>query len=188
LRIIWRLLDYFKDKAYFVDGTTASGMGIIDYLFDHTDLKFLLIDEIDKLGRKDQKVLLNVMETGILSDVKAKSSKSARQTHMHLSIYATSNDISNILASLLSRFIKLNLPEYNLEIFREVCQKLLSRKYDKNHETIQTIIQYVWERTRDVREAIAIAKIADTSDEVTNIASTLRRYSNEMRVNNRRRL
>lgn len=30
------------------------------------------------------------METGILSDVKAKRSKSARQTQMHLSIYATS--------------------------------------------------------------------------------------------------
>jgi replication-associated recombination protein RarA len=64
---ILELLDHFKNKAYFVDGTTASGMGIIDYLFDHTDLKFLLIDEIDKLSKKDQKVLLNVMETGILS-------------------------------------------------------------------------------------------------------------------------
>ena len=64
------LLDHFKDKAYFVDGTTASGMGSVDYLFDHTDLKFLLIDEIDKLSKKDQKVLLNVMETGILSDVR----------------------------------------------------------------------------------------------------------------------
>ena len=29
------LLNHFKGKAYFVDGTTASGMGIIDYLFDH---------------------------------------------------------------------------------------------------------------------------------------------------------
>ena len=111
---ILELLDHFKGKAYFVDGTTASGMGIIDYLFDHTDLKFLLIDEIDKLSKKDQKVLLNVMETGILSDVKAKSSKSARQTNMRLSIYATSNDTSNILTPLLSRFIKLNLPEYSL--------------------------------------------------------------------------
>jgi hypothetical protein len=44
---ILELLDHFKDKAYFVDGTTASGMGIIDYLFDHINLKFLLIDEID---------------------------------------------------------------------------------------------------------------------------------------------
>jgi replication-associated recombination protein RarA len=179
---ILELLDHFKGKAYFVDGATASGMGMIDYLFDHTDLKFLLIDEIDKLNKKDQKVLLNVMETGILSDVKAKSSKSARQTHMQLSIYATSNDTSNILTPLLSRFIKLNLPEYSLETFIEICQKLLSRKYDKDHETIQTIIQYVWEHTRDIREAIAIAKIVDASEEVNNIASTLRRYSNEMRA------
>jgi MoxR-like ATPase len=99
---ILELLDHFRGKAYFVDGTTASGMEIVDYLFDHTDLKFLLIDEIDKLSKKDQKVLLNVMETRILSDVKAKRSKSARQTNMHLSIYATSNDISNMLAPLLS--------------------------------------------------------------------------------------
>ena len=175
---IWELLNHFKGKAFFVDGTTASGMGIIDYLFDHTDLKFLLIDEIDKLSKKDQKVLLNVMETGILSDVKAKRSKSARQTHMHLSIYATSNDTSNILTPLLSRFVKLNLPEYSLETFMEICHRLLSRKYDKDHETIQAIVQYVWEHTRKYG-ALAIAKIADTSDEVNSIASTLRRYSNE---------
>ena len=161
-------------------------MGIIDYLFDHNDLKFLLIDEIDKLSKKDQKVLLNVMETGILSDVKAKSSKSARQMHMHMSIYATSNDTSNILTPLLSRFIKLNLPEYSLETFLEICHKLLSRKYDKDHETIQAIVRYVWEHTRDVREAIAIAKIVNTSDEVNSIARTLRRYSNEMTANNTR--
>src|SRR5919106_2751085 len=179
------IYDYFS-VAYFVDGTTASGMGIIDHLFDRPDLKFLLIDEIDKLSKKDQKVLLNVMETGILSDVKAKSSKSARQTHMRLSIYATSNDISNLLTPLLSRFIKLNLPEYNLETFTEICHKLLSRKYDKDHETIQAVIRYVWEHTRDVREAIAIAKIVDTSDEVKSIASTLSRYSNEMRASNKR--
>ena len=182
------LLDHFKGKAYFVDGTTASGMGIIDYLFDHTDLKFLLIDEIDKLSKKDQKVLLNVMETGILSDVKANRSKSARQTHMHISIYATSNDTSNILTPLLSRFIKLNLPEYSLETFIEIYHKLLSRKYDKDHETIQAIVRYVWEHTRDVREAIAIAKIVDTSDEVNSIANTLRRYSNEVRTINKRRV
>src|SRR5919106_1949688 len=180
------IYDYFS-VAYFVDGTTASGMGIIDYLFDHTDLKFLLIDEIDKLSKKDHKVLLNVMETGILSDVKAKSSKSVRQTHMNLSIYATSNDTSNMLTPLLSRFIQLKLPEYNLETFTEICQKILSRKYDKDHETIQAIVRYVWEHTRDVREAIAIAKIVDTSDEVNSIASTLRRYSDEMWAINKRR-
>jgi hypothetical protein len=103
-----------------------------------------------------------------------------------MSIYATSNDISNLLTPLLSRFIKLNLPEYGLETFIEICHKLLSRKYDKDHETIQAIIRYVWEHTRDVREAIAIAKIVDTTDEVNKIANTLSTYSNEMRASNRR--
>ena len=32
---ILELLDHFNSKAYFV-GATASGLGIIDYLFDHT--------------------------------------------------------------------------------------------------------------------------------------------------------
>jgi len=126
------------------------------------------------------------METGILSDVKAKRTKSARQTHMQLSIYATSNDTSNMLSPLLSRFIQLKLSEYSLETFVEICHKLLSRKYDKDYETIQAIVRCVWEHTKDVREAIAIAKIVDTSDEVNNVASTLRRYSNEMIANNKR--
>jgi len=63
----------------------------------------------------------------------------------------------------------------------EICHKLLSRKYDKDHETIQAIVRYAWEHTRDVRVAIAIAKIVDTSDEVNSIASTLSRYSNGVR-------
>jgi hypothetical protein len=54
---------------------------------------------------------------------------------------------------------------------------VLSRKCDKDHETIQAIVQYVWEHTRDVREAMAIAKIVDTSNEVSSIAKTLRKYS-----------
>ena len=69
--------------------------------------------------------------------------------------------------------------------------KISARSYylvstNKVHETIQAIIQYVWEYTRDVREAIAIAKIVDTSGEVNSIANTLRRYSNEMTTNNKR--
>ncbi len=40
----------------------------------------------------------------------------------------------------------------------------------------------MYQNILETREAIAIAKIVDTSDEVNSIASTLRRYSNEMRA------
>ena len=85
--------------------------------------------------KEDQKVLLNVMETGILSDVKAEKSKSVRQTTMDLSIYATSNDTSNLLAPLLSRFIKLNLPGIqSRNIYRSLSKATIPAKLDqRNH-------------------------------------------------------
>jgi MoxR-like ATPase len=55
-----------------------SGSGIIDYLFVNPGLKFLLIDEIDKLDRKSQTALLNLMETGILVETRARSGKGQR--------------------------------------------------------------------------------------------------------------
>ena len=62
------LLEMSKELAdtYFIDATATSGTGIIDFLFSHPDTRFLLIDEIEKLTQKDQTVLYNLMETGIL--------------------------------------------------------------------------------------------------------------------------
>ena len=40
------------------NGTTASGMGIIDYPFDYSDLKLLLIDDIDSLARRIKRFCL----------------------------------------------------------------------------------------------------------------------------------
>ena len=62
-------------QSYFADGTAMSGSGIIDYLFENPNLRILLIDEVDKLDRRSQTVLLNLMETGILVETRAKISK-----------------------------------------------------------------------------------------------------------------
>lgn len=53
--------------AYFMDASNITSAGMNDYLLKH-DTKYLLIDEIDKMKSKDQVALLNVMETGILSE------------------------------------------------------------------------------------------------------------------------
>jgi replication-associated recombination protein RarA len=62
------------DKTYFIDATSASGPGIIDYLFEN-DIKYLLVDEIDKLQRKDQSVLLNLMENNVLIETKVRKTR-----------------------------------------------------------------------------------------------------------------
>ena len=49
----------FKElsNSYFIDSTSTSGVGIVDFLFSRNPTtKFLLIDEIDKLTKKDSKL------------------------------------------------------------------------------------------------------------------------------------
>ena len=45
------------DNAYFVDSTNATGPGMIDYLFSH-DVRYLLLDEVEKMSKRDQKCLI----------------------------------------------------------------------------------------------------------------------------------
>jgi holliday junction DNA helicase RuvB len=56
-------------SSYFVDGASTTKSGLIDCLFLNNP-KYLLIDEIDKMSTKDQAMLLNMMETGIVSETK----------------------------------------------------------------------------------------------------------------------
>ena len=78
------------DDTYFIDGVGASGAGMTEHFFSN-NTKYLLIDEIDKMKKNDQATLLNVMETGILSETKLKDK--TRQKRMKLWIFATSNDV-----------------------------------------------------------------------------------------------
>ena len=58
--------------SYFADGANSTKAGMLDYLFE-TRPRYLLVDEIDKLSAKDQTFLLNLMETGIVSQTKLSS-------------------------------------------------------------------------------------------------------------------
>src|SRR5918992_3781365 len=46
--------------SHFIDCSSASKSGIVDYIFENKP-KYLLLDELDKLSRKDQTSLLDVL-------------------------------------------------------------------------------------------------------------------------------
>ena len=75
--------------SYFIDCSNATKSGMIDYIFDHRP-KYLLLDELDKLSRKDQTFLLNLMETGIVSETKHRKTRSME---IKTSVFATSNNV-----------------------------------------------------------------------------------------------
>jgi MoxR-like ATPase len=69
---------------------------MIDYLFTKKP-KYLLIDEIDKIPTKDQALLLNLMETGIVSETKHGKT---RTTQIETWIFATSNNTEKVMTPL----------------------------------------------------------------------------------------
>ena len=85
---------------------TTSGM--IAYIFNK-NVKYLLIDEMDKISPKDQTVSLNLMETGIVSETKYNKT---RKNEAKISVFATCNDSSKIIHPIRSRFLSLILKAY----------------------------------------------------------------------------
>jgi replication-associated recombination protein RarA len=171
------LLDMLKglDDAYFVDATAASGSGIIDHLFE-TKTKYLLIDEIDKLKKIDQAVLLNVMETGIASETKSKGK--TRQRNIKLSIYATSNNVEKLSSPLRSRFMEFHLEEYKFEEFQEIARAILKTRYNFNDIVSVKIIDSVWNKmkSRDMRDVVNLAKLASSCDDIDWLANVRMKY------------
>jgi replication-associated recombination protein RarA len=160
------------NKTYFMDATSASGPGMIDYLFEN-DIKYLLIDEIDKLQRKDQGVLLNLMENNMLIETKVRKT---RKKEMKVSVFATCNDITKISNALKSRFIVLQLKEYTHDQFLGIAKHLLAKIYGMNEVSSMMIADTIWNSgSKDVRDLLKVGKLAKSPEEdVEWVVKTLR--------------
>ncbi len=171
-------IDRNMKNTYFVDATNSSGAGTVDYLFENPDTEFLLVDEIDKLDRKNQTNLYNVMETGILSQIRVKKSGGYRQQKMKLRIFGTCNEISRLNDAFRSRFMVFKFPEYTLTEFISINQKLLGSRYNASPEVSMKISKAVWSKmkTRDIRDCLNIAKLTTDSAEVDRIVDTMMKY------------
>jgi Holliday junction DNA helicase RuvB len=162
------------DNSYFVDATGASGVGMVGHLFEN-NTKYLLVDEIDKLKNIDQGNLLNVMETGILSETKIKKT---RQKKMNLWIFATSNEIDRLSEPLRSRFMELHLDEYTFEEFMEITRRLVMKKHHLERVIAEKIGYLVWNKmqSKDVRDVLRVAKLAKSLSDVDWLVDVQMKY------------
>jgi len=172
------LLDLLNglDDAFFIDATSVTSAGILDYLFKH-ETKYLLIDEIDKMKAKDQAALLNVMESGIISETKLNGK--TRSKRMNLWIFATSNNADKLSNALRSRFMELFLKEYSIGEFIKIVRILLNNKYGLNENISEKIALALWNvmKSKDVRDAINIAKLTRSEADVDWLVNTKLKYS-----------
>jgi len=122
----------------------------------------LLCDEIGKMAPKDHPMLLNLMETGIVSETKYGRTRSAQ---MKTSVFATSNNIKKLSAPLQSRFFIVELDPYTYEQFCSITEKLLSR-HNVERGVVNVVANAVWNKSQDIRDCIKIGTLAKSPKDV----------------------
>ena len=173
--VFLREMEQGLDNAIFVDGTGTSGRGLVDIFASKPNVKYLLIDEIDKMTRRDIAILYNVLETGRLQ-------RNTRDQKFDLKlrglrVFASSNSREKMPKPLQSRIQPLILHEYSYEEFEQISIRLLTQRYELRKETAIKIASGVWTKlkSKDIRKVLVIGRIAkrtDTDDDIDWLIDT----------------
>jgi holliday junction DNA helicase RuvB len=98
---------------------------------------------------------------------------------MKLWIFTTSNDVEKITGALRSRFMELLLEEYTYEEFIEIGRRLLKKRYHLDVNVSEKIGYAVWNQinSKDIRDAIKMAKLTKSSTEVDWLVEAQMKYA-----------
>ena len=163
------------DNTCYIDCTNTTGAGLVDSLFNN-DIRYLLLDELEKMSKKDQNVLLNVIETGMLIETKVSKTRSK---HMkNLKVFATTNNVDALSRPLRSRFMEFYLPEYTFDQFCELSRRLLSKRFGHSNQVAGEIAAAVWNElnSKDIRNVLAVAKLVHSIEDVSWLIQVYKKY------------
>src|SRR6059058_5513621 len=96
------------ERSYYAVGSSSTKSGIFDYFFEYRP-KYFIVDEIEKMSKRDQTSLLNLMESGILSELKHNQK---RMTQLKIWVFASCNNEEKLLPPLLTRFRDIHFSPY----------------------------------------------------------------------------
>jgi len=141
--------------------------GLFDILLNET--KFLLIEQIDNIKDNNvYKLLLDICEYGYITK---STHMDYLKTKVDTKVFATANNLDRLPESLVSRFLIVKFPVYRPEEYRQIAFNIL-----QNYTSDINLINYIIEKTimyRDIRNAIKLAKICNSTEEVDKYLSII---------------
>jgi Holliday junction DNA helicase RuvB len=163
------------ERSYYAIGSSSTKSGIFDYLFEQRP-RYFVVDEIEKMNKKDQTSLLNLMESGILSELKHKQ---RRTTQLKTWVFASCNSTDKLLPPLITRFRVIQFKPYTEEEFMEIVVNVLDREEGVDREVALIIADGVFNRLKssNIRECVRIARLAKNDCvQVNRIVDTFVKY------------
>jgi Holliday junction DNA helicase RuvB len=163
------------ERSYYAVGSSSTKSGIFDYLFEYRP-RYFIVDELEKMNKKDQTSLLNLMESGILSELKHNQK---RTTQLKTWVFASCNSTDKLLQPLLTRFRDIHFKPYTEEEFVEIVVNVLDREEGIDRDIALLIADGVFNRLKssNIRECVRIARLAkNDSAQVSRIVDTFANY------------
>lgn len=146
-------------------GSTSSKAGIVDFLLEQRP-RYLIVDELERMNGDDQSALLSLMETGIVARLK----KGMRETvKMDTLVFATCNRPEKLPPELRSRFWIVHFREYSPDEFKQVVVGVLVKREGVSQELAEYIAEKLVRRSKDVRDAVRLARVCKTEVEVDEL-------------------
>jgi len=164
--------------AYRIIGSGATKVGLGEALLEAKP-RYLIIDEIDKMKREDLSILLSLMEEG-----RIKIDKHGVHIDEELKcwVFASANYLHKLPQELISRFLVLNFKEYSEDEFIKVAKNVLVMREGVDEELAEYIARKVVKFSRDVRDAVKIARLSKTKEDVDRVIDVVLKYSTQLSV------
>lgn len=143
-------------SRYAVGGSTSRA-GIIEYLVESPDCRFLLLDEMDKAEGRDLSALLSVMEAGRVTRMLYGRMESVER---QVSVFAGANSTRKLPRELLSRFFVLDCPSYGPDEYRRVAISVLIRRENVAPDNAAEIAGMLAGVSQDIRDAVRLARLS----------------------------
>lgn len=156
-------------EAEYLDGSMLTKAGLGGFLVKSPKLNMLLLDELDKLEKDQQMILLNLMATGILRI--EKHNKSIDMHFPNLQVIATCNDTKVIYPAVRDRFLILTQDKYTKDEYVFIGDKILKKKYKFSDEITQYMLVESYDKLSDtsIRQLQILAGLVEPKQTKENV-------------------
>jgi DNA replicative helicase MCM subunit Mcm2 (Cdc46/Mcm family) len=163
------------ERSYYAVGSSSTKSGIFDYLFEYRP-RYFIIDEIEKMNKQDQTSLLNLMESGILSELKHNQ---RRTTQLKTWVFGSCNSTDKLLHPLLTRFRDIHFKPYTEEEFVNIAVEVLDREEAVDRDIATTIADAVFNRlhSTNIRECVRIARLTRSDNNLATLDKIIETFA-----------
>lgn len=167
------LMELERLGGRFITAGTATKVGIRDILYNELP-RYLLIDEVDKIsGSDDLSSLLTWMESGRIIITKHKFQDERKGMGW---VFGACNRLEKLSPELLDRFEVFHIKPYTKEQFVRVVTGFLTKRMNVEFPRAKYIAKKVQEYSVSVREAVRIARLAKTEEQVDRVIKIVMKY------------